>query len=268
MSERWRPTPLIALSALLHALALPWLILRWSDYPWVLGVLVLDHLVLMACGLWPRSTWLGPNLLRLPDAAAARGEVAITIDDGPDPEVTPQVLAILARHGAKATFFCIGERATAHPELCRAMVAAGHRVENHGQRHRNTLAFSGLGGWRREVGEAQQTLQAITGQAPRYYRALAGLRNPLLDPVLHRLGLRLATWTARGFDTRCKQPDVVLARLLKDMEAGHILLLHDGNAARTHQGRAMILEVLPPLLDALQSRQLRAVTLCAACKLP
>gem|GEM_PF-6668074 len=88
MSERWRPTPLIALSALLHALALPWLILRWSDYPWVLGVLVLDHLVLMACGLWPRSTWLGPNLLRLPDAAAARGEVAITIDDGPGPEAT------------------------------------------------------------------------------------------------------------------------------------------------------------------------------------
>ena len=64
----------------------------------------------------------------------------------------------------------------------------------------------GPGGWRREVGQGAATLQAITGQAPRFYRAVAGLRNPWLDPVLHGLGLRLASWTRRGFRHALRRP--------------------------------------------------------------
>src|SRR4029077_11602745 len=101
----------------------------------VVAFLFALHGVIASVGLLPKSSWLGPNLTRLPNAAATRGEVAITIDDGPDPEVTPQVLAILRDYGATATFFCIGERAAAHPDLCRQLVAAGHAIENHGQRH-------------------------------------------------------------------------------------------------------------------------------------
>lgn len=188
----WRPTPFVAASALLHLGAALLLLLQPELWRWALGALLLDCAAISGAGLWPRSTLLGSNLVRLPAAAARRGEVAITIDDGPDPEVTPQVLAILAAAGAQASFFCIGERAALHPELCRAIVAAGHAVENHGQSHRKRYSVLGWRGWQKEVGTAQATLETITGQRPVFFRALAGLRNPFLDPVRRRLQVRPA----------------------------------------------------------------------------
>lgn len=263
----WRPTPLVALSLLLHLLPL---VLLWQPGWWrlVLAVLVVDHLLLVSQGLWPRSRALGPNLTRLPPEAARRGEVALTIDDGPDPEVTPRVLALLAEHGAQATFFCIGERAARHPQLCRDIVAGGHELGNHGQRHPVLASLLGPRGWAREIGAAQQVLATLGGGPPRYYRAVAGLRNPFLDPVLHRLGLQLASWTRRGYDTRCADAARVRARLLDGLQAGDILLLHDGHAARNAAGEPVILAVLPEVLRTLRERNLRPTTLSRACNPP
>ncbi|HEY8904431.1 MAG TPA: polysaccharide deacetylase family protein, partial [Rhodoferax sp.] len=240
----------------LHVAALGLLLISPHEWRWAVALVLISQLMLMAVSLWPRSTCLGANLVRLPTAAIQRAEVAITIDDGPDPEVTPRVLAILAQQGAQATFFCIGERAAAHPELCRRMLAAGHGIENHGARHPTLCALSGPAGWRREIGDGQHILQRITGQTPRFYRAVAGLRNPFLAPVLHALGLQLATWTRRGFDTRERDPEKVLRRLTQGLSAGDILLLHDGHAAHTPSGEALIVAVLPRLLDAVQARGL------------
>jgi peptidoglycan/xylan/chitin deacetylase (PgdA/CDA1 family) len=252
------------MAALLHLPALALLLM--GLWPWTLALLLFLHLLIMAVSLWPRSDWLGPNLRRLPSAAVRRREVAITIDDGPDPNITPQVLQILSAHGAQATFFCIGERAARHPELCHAIVAAGHAIENHGQSHRTFCSLFGPGGWRREVGDAQATLQALTGREPGFYRAMAGLRNPFLEPVLCGMGLQLAAWTRRGFDSRDGNADRVLARLLHQLAAGDILLLHDGHCARTADGQPVILAVLPRLLEQLHKQKLRAVTLVNACQ--
>ena len=252
----------------MHIVALVLLLAYPQEWRWAVAAVVLSQLMLMAAGLWPRSTCLGANLVRLPTAAVQRAEVAITIDDGPDPEVTPQVLTILAQHGVRATFFCIGQRALAHPELCKSMLAAGHRIENHGARHPTLLSLSGPTGWRREILEGQHILQRITGQTPHFYRAVAGLRNPFLDPVLHGSGLKLASWTRRGFDTRERDTEKVLLRLTHQLAAGDILLLHDGNAARTPSGEALIVSVLPRLLDAIRVRGLTPVTLAQACNLP
>ena len=264
----WRPGLFLSSQLALHAAALLLACLHPGRWPWALATVVLSQTWLVAVSLWPRSQWLGANLVRLPPASARRGEVAITIDDGPDPEVTPQVLAILARYHAPATFFFIGERAAAHPALCRSVLAAGHRIENHGARHPLLVSFSGPAGWRREILGGQQLLQNITGQAPHFYRAVAGLRNPFLDPVLHGCGLRLASWTRRGFDTRETDPDTVLQRLCHPLAGGDILLLHDGHAARSADGSALIVQVLPALLDVLQARGLTPVTLAQACELP
>ena len=263
----WRPGPFLLIQLALHVAALGLLLTYPQEWRWAAATVLLSQLMLMAAGLWPRSTCLGANLVRLPAAAVQRGEVALTIDDGPDPEVTPQVLAILAQHGVHATFFCIGKRAAAQPELCRRMLAAGHRIENHGARHPTLLSLSGPAGWRREILEGQHMLQRITGQTPHFYRAVAGLRNLFLDPVLQGLGLRLASWTRRGFDTRERDPEKVLQRLAHPLAAGDILLLHDGNAARTLSGEALIVAVLPRLLDAIRVRQLTPVTLAHACNL-
>lgn len=249
----------------LHGVAL--ILLGVGVWPWALAVVLASHLAMMVTGLWPRSTWMGSTWVRLPEAARRRREVAITIDDGPDPEVTPQVLDILARYGVSASFFCIGSQALQYPALCRAMVSAGHRVENHGQRHPTLQSMRGLRGWRKEVAEGLQTLQTITGQRPVFYRAVAGLRNIFLDPILCQLGLQLASWTRRGFDTRETDPQRVLERLTHGLGPGDILLLHDGHAARTANGTPVIVAVLPDLIKALRQRGLNPVTLVRACRL-
>lgn len=260
-ATRWRPTATIASSIGLHCAMGVGVLVRPELWPWAAGAVAANHALLTAAGLWPRSTLLGPNLTRLPQASAARGEVALTFDDGPDPDVTPRLLDLLEARGVRGTFFCIARSAARHADLCREIARRGHPVENHSRGHRATFPMLGLSGIRREVEAAQATLHELTGSVPRFFRPPAGLRNPLLDPVLHELGLTLATWTRRGFDTRSREAGRVAARLLHGLRPGDILLMHDGHCARADGGRPVILEVLPRVLDAVEARGLRPVTL-------
>lgn len=259
--SRWPVPPLLWATAAIHAGALVLLLAAPAHWAWALAALVANHAVLTAVGLWPRSTALGENMVRLPAAAAARGEVALTIDDGPDPDVTPAVLDLLDAAGARATFFCIAERAERHPQLVREIVRRGHSVQNHTHGHSHRFSLLGPRGFAREIEAAQRVLAGLTGEAPRFFRAPAGLRNPFLAPVLHRLGLTLASWTRRGYDTRERDPQRVLQRLTRGLAAGDILLLHDGHCARDAQGRPIILAVLPALLAELRGRALVPATL-------
>ena len=261
---RWRPSTLVRVSLGLHAGALGLLVARPSAWPWAVGAVIADHALLTAAGLTPRSALLGPNWTRLPAAAAGRRELAITIDDGPDPRITPRVLELLAERRAKATFFCIGERVQRYAELAREMVRRGHSVENHSQRHLNHFSLLGPRSLVAEIERAQDTIGITTGQQPLFFRAPAGLRSPFLDPVLSRLGLRLASWTRRGFDTVNSRAEAVLGKLTRGLGAGDILLLHDGHAALTGEGVPVVLEVLPRLLDAVAAAELTPVTLRAA----
>lgn len=258
--------PVFVASAVWHLLMVTAWIAMPAWWPAWLAALALNHLVLTVAGLLPRCALLGPNLRRLPAAACARGEVAITLDDGPDPEVTPRVLAQLREAGARATFFCIGQRLRRHPELVRAIVDGGHLIANHTEHHSHRFAFLGPAGFRREIEAAQRTIEALAGQRPRFFRAPAGLRNPLLQPVLAALGLQLTAWTRRGYDTVRGDADRVFGVLTRDLAAGDILLLHDGNAARTAAGEPVVLAVLPRLLARLRERGLTPVTLSEATK--
>jgi len=260
-STRWQPTLLIRATIVLHVLALVLVVAEPAQWRWALGAVLANHALLSLVGLWPRSHWLGPNWTQLPAAATARNEIALTIDDGPDPIVTPQVLDLLDRYATQATFFCVGEKAARYPDLCREIVRRGHAVENHSQHHRHYFALMGRSGFTRELQAAQDTLTRITGQRPVFFRAPAGLRNPFLDPVLAQLELRLASWSVRGFDTRIGDGERVKHRLLHGLRAGAILLLHDGNAARTPDGIPVILDVLPAVLAAAGTANLRFVTL-------
>jgi peptidoglycan/xylan/chitin deacetylase (PgdA/CDA1 family) len=262
--QRSARMPLLYGSAAVHLAAAAVTLARPRLWPWTLGMVVLDHLLITAASLWPRSDWLGPNWTRLPAQSAARGEIAITIDDGPDPEVTPRVLEVLATFEARASFFCVGERVSRYPDIAREIVRRGHSVENHSQRHRHSFSLLGPRGMAAEIEAAQQSIARVTGQSPRFFRAPAGLRNPFLDPILERLQLQLASWTRRGFDTVNADPDDVYRRLERSLAGGDILLLHDGHAARARAGTPVILEVLPRLLETLNRRQLRPVTLPAA----
>lgn len=262
---RWLPSPFLRLSALVHGAALLGLLLAPAQWPLWLGLVLVNQAIITFAGLWPRSRLLGPNLTRLPPEAAARGEVALTFDDGPDPAVTPRVLELLQAHGARASFFCIAERVRQHPELVRDMLRRGHQIENHTQTHPRLLATYGPRRMDAEVRAAQATLAAASGRAPRFFRAVAGLRNPFLQPVLATHGLQLVSWTRRGYDGSSQDAAAVLARLTRGLAAGDILLLHDGHDAGARRGEPAVLAVLPTLLDALAARGLRSVTLEAGC---
>ena len=233
---------------------------------WAAGAIAVNHGVLAGAGLVPRSTLLGPNLRQLPAGApaAAAPAVALTFDDGPDPEVTPRLLDALDAGGARATFFCIAERARRHPALLREIVARGHSVQNHSDVHRHHFSLLGPRRFRREIGGAQARLADLSGSLPHCFRAPAGLRNPLLDPVLHELDLHLVSWTRRGFDTTDRDVPRVLARLTRRLAPRDILLLHDGHARRTRSGEPVVLAVLPGLLERLRHAGLATVTLAEA----
>jgi peptidoglycan/xylan/chitin deacetylase (PgdA/CDA1 family) len=262
------PWPVYAkASAVWHAGAAATLLAEPRAWPWALGAIAANHVVLTAGGLWPRSRWLGSNWTRLPHAATARREIAITIDDGPDPAVTPALLDLLERDRVRATFFCIAERARSHARLCREIVARGHSVQNHTDRHAHSFSLLGPRSMEREIVAAQETIADITGDAPRFFRAPAGLRNPFLAPVLQRLDLQLVSWTRRGFDTVRRDPATMLARLAGRLAAGDILLAHDGNAARTQDGVPLVLAVLPALIERARALELVPVTLPLAARL-
>ena len=245
----------------LHALALTAVLVDESSWRWALGAVAANHALLAGLAVQPRGRLLGRNVSRLSVAASRRKEIALTIDDGPDPDVTPKVLDILDAHGAKATFFCVGSNVARHPAIARDILRRGHAIENHSERHRWHFALMGFGGLKHEISTAQASIAAVTGTPPMFFRAPAGVRSPFLDSVLRRLGLRLASWTRRGFDTVDRDPETVLARLLRRLSAGDILLLHDGHSARTAAGMPVIVEVLPRLLEAITNAGLTTVTL-------
>jgi len=256
-SRCWRPAPLIWLTLLLHAGAVVLLLTQPALWPWIVGVLVCNHLLLTGAVLWPKGQLLGPNLTRLPTFAAQRNEVALTFDDGPDPEITPQVLDLLDRYQAKASFFCIGEKAVAFPDIVKDIVRRGHSVENHSYHHPHAFSFFGTQRLRHEVRTAQTAITGIAGRAPLFFRAPAGFRSPMLDPVLARAGLHYASWTRRGLDGVKSDPAAVLRRLTADLAAGDVLLLHDG--AR----EPVVLTVLPALLEQMAAQGLKSVSLPA-----
>ena len=262
---RWRPAPFLQASAVLHAGAATALLASGGAGPLLFGgvsALLANHLAIAAAGLLPRCNWLGPVLTRLPADTGQR--VAITIDDGPDPEVTPRVLDLLASRNAIATFFVIGEQARRHAALTREIAARGHAVENHSEHHLNSFSLRGPATMAREIDAGRRTIADLTGLDSRFFRAPAGLKNVFLDPLLARRELTLAAWTRRAYDTRCGDPDQVLARLTKGLSAGDILLLHDGNAAPTTRGTPVILDVLPRLLDRLDAAGLTTGRLTTA----
>ncbi len=263
----YRPPALLLGSLALHAAGALAVAAAPRHWKTVAGILFADHVALAAASLWPRGQLVGENLLRLPGPEGAgeprrpmQKKIALTFDDGPDPAVTPRVLDRLDEAGARATFFCIGRRVEAHPEIAAEIVRRGHRVENHTHTHPNLFACYPAPALRGEIERAQRAIEHATGRRPRLFRAPAGLRNPLLDWVLHRAGLRLVAWTRRGFDSLDQDPAAIARRLLDGLAPGDILLLHDGSRMPgRHGGNPVVLDVLPRILDAMASQGLRSV---------
>jgi peptidoglycan/xylan/chitin deacetylase (PgdA/CDA1 family) len=185
------------------------------------------------------------GLLQMHRRFAATGrEIWLTIDDGPDPADTPRLLELLAAHGARATFFVIGDNAAAHPELVRAIVKAGHEVAHH--THTHPIATFWCATPRRIARELDQATAALglAGVTPSRFRPPVGIKNPWLAIALRRRSLTAIGWSARGLEHWLGDADAVARRALADIAPGAILLLHEGprmpTATRVHAIRRVL----------------------------
>lgn len=197
-----------------------------------------------------RASWY----LRMRCRAQGAGRrVALTFDDGPDPQRTPAVLDLLARQGVRATFFVVGARAEAHPELVRRMAAEGHVVGNHSYTHSWRFPLRSLGRTVEELRRTGEVLHRITGRQPRLFRPPFGVTNPTIARAVRRLGLDPVGWSIRSLDTMGQSPERVAARILRRLHPGAVILLHDRCA-----GSERLVELL---VEGLRSRGLEPVTL-------
>lgn len=258
---KWLPSRFLQASALIQASGWPAALMNPDSGFGLVETLLLNHAIVAALGFWPQSTLLGPNISRLPVARAQGGEVALTFDDGPDPEITPQILDRLDAHGATASFFCIGQRAQRYPDLVREIHARGHRVENHSHQHRWSFALQGIHCLNNDIRRTQDAITNMTGRIPIFFRAPFGFRSPWVGPVVQNCRLQLVSWTRRGYDAVAGDVDQVTERLIRGLKGGDILLLHDGGSARTRQGSPVVLEVLPRVLEAIDHKGLFARSL-------
>jgi peptidoglycan-N-acetylglucosamine deacetylase len=190
-------------------------------------------------------------LLAVRRGPAGHRRVSLTFDDGPDPRATPLLLRLLARRGARATFFLIGERAARHPDLVRTIAAEGHEVGNHSWHHRNAW-FASPRATREEIVGGAQVLADILGTPPALYRPPWGIVNV---PALHtaRLhGYTIVLWSAQPEGLRPRSPAEQLRYCERKVDDGVIVDLHDAPGLPGAPDR--LLGLMPGLLDLLAER--------------
>lgn len=180
--------------------------------------------------------------------------VAITVDDGPDPLYTPQILDILSKHKVLATFFVVGRQVEKHPGIIRREVAEGHEVANHSYTHNNLHTMSKQEAeW--ELVRTNGIISQFTGKNVKWFRPPCGAYNREVTITAKECGLTNVLWT-RALETHNdKNPEQMAWRLIRGIKPGGIILMHDSRLDRTKSVRA-----LPLIIEGLQRKGYRFVT--------
>lgn len=184
--------------------------------------------------LWPGSRIFGTAIT----APRRPGEIALTFDDGPNPEWTPRLLDILAEHEVKATFFMLGKFAEAQPELVRRVAAEGHLVGDHSWSHPK-LSRCPAKQIEEELKRTKDTLEQIVGAKVRFFRPPFGARRPAVFRIARQLGLEPVLWNAMTNDWSEPSAEKIAATLSKRVDAlmqrgrAANIVLHDGNHRET-----------------------------------
>jgi len=201
----------------------------------------------------PQLSWFGPVSWHGP---RDRPQVAITFDDGPNSTASLKVARILDDHGAKGTFFLVGKAVVRRPDVARKLVADGHLVGNHSYHH----DYKGwLNPWYPELGATQQVIRREVGVCPRFFRPPHGQRTPLMNAQLARRGMVTVTWDVSAADWVTNDPHLVARRILKRVQPGSIILLHDSIDGHVDADRQVVIDALPIILDGLERKGLEPV---------
>lgn len=160
-----------------------------------------------------------------------RKQVMLTFDDGVDEVQTPLVLDVLRRHHVKATFFLVGERAQAHPDIVWRLVAEGHTIGIHTWRHQNMFPFGATATITADLQRTRNLLEQLAGQPVTRFRPPFGVTNPHIGRAVRRLGLTTVGWSIRSHDTNPKRTRAdIVQRIERRLHPGAIILLHDNRA--------------------------------------
>lgn len=165
-------------------------------------------------------------------AATCKGQtnekaVALTFDDGPDPEVTPRILEILRRENLQATFFVIGHKAEQHASLIQQMKDNGHIIANHSFSHSKMIDLNLEAGWLQELRRTSELIKNTTGMRPLWFRPPYGVTTPHLASAVRKEGLHVIGWSIRTMDTTSASTSQIMENRVGTLQNGDILLLHD-----------------------------------------
>lgn len=217
----------------------------------------------LAHGTFHRNSPLfGRALGRLPVARNER-VVALTFDDGPNPEATPRILDVLAASGTVATFFLLGRHVERWPALARRVADEGHVVGNHGWHHRKMHRLS-PSRVRDDLELGTAAIVGATGVKPRVFRAPHGFRAPWVTPIAASLGQRTVGWSLGVWDSDRPGVDAIVDRTVGGTRPGSILLLHDGDGYSPSGDRTQTAAAVPLIVASLDAGGYRFVPVPAA----
>jgi peptidoglycan/xylan/chitin deacetylase (PgdA/CDA1 family) len=232
----------------------------WKEGLVAAGALALGAGVLVNSAFSPQSQLFGRTVVAGRDPA----EVALTYDDGPNDAATEDLLQVLDRHGARATFFMIGRFVRQRPQLAREVLAAGHLVGNHTVTH-PWLVWQSERVIRDELRACNQSLEDALGVPISYFRAPHGARRPAVLRIAHELGLTAVQWNVTAFDWEPIGPEKVLAHVRKGMErcrrrsTGANILLHDGYDRHMGADRQASIQATDRLLESFAGQGYRTI---------
>jgi len=203
------------------------------------------------------SPLFGPALGKI---EGDRKVVALTFDDGPNPDATPLILDTLREKKVRATFFILGSHAERWPELVRRISHEGHQIGNHGYFHRK-LQFKSPFYVSRDIRLGIRAIKRAGAPAPRYFRAPHGFRSPWTTPIASSYGERTVGWSLGVWDSDRPGVDEIVKRTIEGVEPGSIILLHDGDGYNPDGDRTQTAAALPQIIDGLKEQGYEFATL-------
>ncbi|NKQ39256.1 MAG: polysaccharide deacetylase family protein [Methanosarcinales archaeon] len=179
--------------------------------------------------------------------------IALTFDDGPNPEYTLKVLALLKKYNAKATFFCIGKNVESNPEILKEIVKEGHLIGNHSYNHQNSFGFLSTKKVMVELEKTKEIVKNTVNLEINFFRPPFGVTNPNIAKAVKKLDLNTFGWSVRPYDTVAKDVEITYQKIISKIKKGDVLLMHDSNE--------LSVVVLEKVLTYFDENNFRTITL-------
>ena len=215
-------------------------------------VCIILTIILLSISAWGASNISSGLFVKtINNISTTDGKIVLSFDDGPNKN-TLEIIALLEKYNAKATFFVIGEKASKNKEILKEIHEKGHIIGNHSYYHKWSFPLQSVKRIRNEIHKTEQIISKITNEDQKYFRPPFGVTNPLIARALKSFNYIIIGWSIRSLDTVKSKEDAV-NNVVANIKSGDIVLLHDTTAN--------ILWILEEILKVLKQKQLKAVRL-------